>query len=88
MVKVVRNVIYQKVKLLLKSILLIIILIMKYKNLLTIAKIFKNKEARDGFNPTFDTYKRHDFNTEEFNAEIALSIGSICITMPASPPKG
>lgn len=37
-----------------------------------IAKIFKNKAARDGFNPTFDTYKRYDFNTEGFNAEIAL----------------
>ncbi len=40
---------------------------------LPIVKIFKNKEARDNFNPTFDTYKRYDFNVEEFNQEITTA---------------
>ena len=45
-----------------------------------IAKIFKNKEARDGFNPTFDTYKRYDFDIREFNNEIALRTPDSTIT--------
>ena len=37
---------------------------------LPIAKVFKNKEVRDNFNPKYDAYERYDFNVEEFNVEI------------------
>ena len=36
-----------------------------------IVKIFKNKVVRDNFNSTFDSYKKYNFDTREFNNEIA-----------------
>ena len=33
-------------------------------------KIFRNKEARDSFNPTFDKYELYPFDIAQFNEEI------------------